>query len=88
MICLTTDDGAAIYPRFQFGADAQLLPGLPEIWTTLTRVYDDWDAALWLNTPVDECGGRTAAQRLRDDGVEGFREVLAEARENVSKLLT
>jgi hypothetical protein len=86
VICLTTDDGASIYPTFQV-EDARLIPGLPEIWQTLGHAYDALDAALWLNSPLEEWSGRTAAQMLRTGG-DDARAAVLEAEENVGRMLT
>lgn len=63
---LPTADGEMLFPTFQFGPNGELLPHLDEvIWILRFGLENEWSWALWLNTPLDVWGGRTAAQMLR-----------------------
>ncbi|WP_308798446.1 antitoxin Xre/MbcA/ParS toxin-binding domain-containing protein [Agromyces silvae] len=66
LLGLRTSDGAIVHPSFQFDDRGGLLPHLAEVQAILAPEMDDaWTRALWLNTPLDLWGGRTAAQMLR-----------------------
>lgn len=86
LIALTSSDNRLLYPEFQFGASGELLPHLDEILPALHRSYNDWDAALWLDTPSEEWGGKTAAQVLHGGDEEAYRRILAEARADAASL--
>lgn len=86
LIALTSADNKLLYPEFQFGRAGELLPHLDEVLPALRRSYNDWDAALWLNTPSDHWTGKTAAQVLREGNGEAYRRILAEARADAASL--
>ncbi|MDN3309335.1 hypothetical protein QWJ90_00135 [Microbacterium oryzae] len=55
-----------LFPTFQFSDDGATLPALPPVLEMLRNVLSDpWDVALWLNSPMDDRGGETAATLLR-----------------------
>ncbi|MDR1712297.1 MAG: hypothetical protein LBR58_10685 [Propionibacteriaceae bacterium] len=73
---LTTADGVAVYPAFQFDDSGRRLPGLREVVAALASGVDDaWTWAAWLNAQLP--GQSTMAQRLRSGDLAA---VLAEAR--------
>lgn len=86
LIALTSSNNRLLYPAFQFGPAGELLPHLDEVLPALRRSYNDWDAALWLNTPSDDWDGKTAAQVLHEGNEEAYRQVLAEARADAASL--
>lgn len=66
LLGLRTADDVIVHPSFQFDADGGLLPHLAEVQAILEPdMGDEWTRALWLNTPFEAWGGRTAAEMLR-----------------------
>jgi hypothetical protein len=75
LLRLTTADGVAVFPAFQFDDVGARLPGLKPVLDTLAGgLNDPWTWAAWLNTPGDD--GVTHAARLRQGDLA---VVLAEA---------
>ncbi|MHA3024347.1 hypothetical protein ACXPWS_29255 [Mycobacterium sp. BMJ-28] len=73
-----TDQGALVFPTFQFTIDGTVLPGLAAALQALASATSDtWQAALWMRTPTNELAGRTPCEALQQ-GDE--REVLAVAK--------
>jgi hypothetical protein len=71
ILSVSTREGDLLYPTFQFGPAGEALPHLAEIVRMLEPVTDDnWDKAIWLNTPTPTFDGRTAADSLRDGDAE------------------
>lgn len=70
ILALTTGNGARVYPAWQFTPDGQPLAGLPEVLDELLSATDPWTAAVWLTTPVERLGGRTAIEVLRASQVD------------------
>lgn len=84
LLGLRTANGEILYPSFQFDDDGDLLPHLPEVLGILRESIDDeWTRALWLNTPVEVWGGRTAAQMLRGSAEDAIA-VLRMAEDDVA----
>jgi hypothetical protein len=71
LLSVATAEGDLLYPTFQFGPAGEALPHLAEIVRLLEPITDDnWDKAIWLNTPTTTFDGRTAADSLRDGDAE------------------
>ncbi|HEU0257020.1 MAG TPA: hypothetical protein VFQ96_04190 [Microbacteriaceae bacterium] len=84
VLSITTSTGRILYPSFQFGPKAELLPGLPGVIQTLTeQAPNPLTQARWLNTPTTRFNGHTAAELLRDGHIES---VLAAARADAARL--
>ena len=63
---LRTSDGAFVYPVFQFDADNQVLPGLPDVLQCFDPDHvDDWTLAGWLLSRQRALGGKSVIDRLR-----------------------
>jgi small subunit ribosomal protein S19 len=64
--CMTSDR-VQLYPVWQFTDTGDLLPGLDDLLAVLWRgTHDGWTIALWLVTQVEELGGQSAVEWLRD----------------------
>lgn len=84
LLGLRTADGEVLHPSFQFDADGGLLPHLSELQSVLSAgIEDEWTRALWLNTPLEVWGGKTAAQMLRQSADDALT-VLRMAEQDVS----
>lgn len=60
------DDGGLVYPTWQFLDSGATIPALGEVLATLCGgTGDPWMAALWLQAPSDQLGGRCATAWLR-----------------------
>jgi len=84
---VTVKDGNTLYPSFQFGDDAGLLPHLASFSALIAKRTDNtdtWGLAIRLNAPIGEWGGRTAAELLR---TEHAKEVLLQTGEGASRAL-
>ncbi|MGO1543698.1 MAG: hypothetical protein ACTHXA_05070 [Gulosibacter sp.] len=85
LLATATADGTLLYPSFQFGPSGQLLPHLDEVQRILRdAISDPWTIALWLNTELEEHGGKTAAELLRGEDAE-IAAVIDLAREDVQR---
>lgn len=72
-----------LYPAFQFSASGQPLPGLARVLEALAaQLPSSWDQALWLNSPLEDAGGATAAELLHAGRID---EVVRMAREDVAR---
>lgn len=67
LLALRTEDGACLYPAFQFDGDGNAPPRLKELLRLLrSAIADDWTIALWLNNPQHILDGRTPIELLWD----------------------
>ncbi len=86
LLGVEADDGSILYPVFQFTADMAVLDGLPSVLKELHRVAEDgFSKAVWLTTPDDNLGGRTAIEWLREIGDVSC--LVADARADVGRLI-
>lgn len=88
LLGLKSADGEFLHPSFQFDAAGELLPRIHDVTRVLRRgITDEWTRAMWLNTPLEEWGGKSAAEKLRgtDDDAS---DVLALAEQDVASRLT
>ena len=100
MLACETADGQRLYPAWQFTSDGRTIPGLPAVLDVLLAVTEPWTAAIWLTTPADRLGGRSATDVLRSvtmtyadlqrpgeipQPLAGFDMVLAAAREDAAR---
>jgi hypothetical protein len=84
---LMTQEGETRYPSFQFDDNGTPLPHLAEFIERRTKREGRenlWGFAIWLNTPIDEWDGRTAAHLLRTPHAE---EVLLQTSEEYRRPL-
>ncbi len=65
VLACVTGDGQRVYPAWQFTPDARTLAGLTPVLRVLLSATDPWTAAIWLTTPDDRLGDRSAIQWLR-----------------------
>jgi hypothetical protein len=67
LLGLKTADGEVVYPTFQFGDGAQVIPGLAEVIQCFSRRTgtDDWTMAGWLVSPLRPLKGKSAIGWLR-----------------------
>ncbi|MBB1516520.1 hypothetical protein H5398_11150 [Tessaracoccus sp. MC1679] len=86
LLAVPADDGALLYPTWQFTPDLEPLAGLSEVLSELNRVAKDGlSKALWLTTPQGALGQVSAANWLaqgRDPAA-----VLALAHADVERML-
>jgi hypothetical protein len=60
-------DGQRVYPAWQFNSDGKPLPGLPAVLRVLLPATDAWTAAIWLTTPSERLGGKSAVGLLAEN---------------------
>ena len=86
LLAVPADDGALLYPTWQFTPDLEPLPGLSEVLGELHRVAKDGlSKALWLTTPQEALGHVSAANWLDKGGDPAT--VLALAHADVERML-
>lgn len=67
ILACRTADGHTVYPVWQFTSSGQLLTGLRDVLAALCAATEDpWTVAVWLRTPVDDLGGRSAVEWLQE----------------------
>lgn len=63
------DDGAVVYPAWQFLKNGATIPAFAEVLATLAEGTDDpWMLALWMRAPSDDLDGQCPSDWLRRDG--------------------
>lgn len=65
-----------LYPRWQFGPDGALLPGLPEVFA-FAPSDDPWGVADLLTSPKHTLDDRTPIEALRDDPESALAQIRA-----------
>lgn len=86
LLAVPADDGALLYPTWQFTPDLEPLAGLSEVLGELHRVAKDGlSKALWLTTPQEALGHVSAANWLDQGGDPAT--VLALAHTDVERML-
>lgn len=86
LLAVEADDGSLLYPTWQFTKDFGVVEGLPAVLRELGKVAEDgFSKAVWLTTPQDVLGGRTAAEWLSERGDPERVRVAAES--DVRRLL-
>lgn len=85
LLAPATSTGRRVYPAWQFGPDAQVLPGLPDVLQTLLAGTDTWTATVWLATPTERFGRCSAVDLLREGASDVVQQVLAAATEDAAR---
>jgi hypothetical protein len=67
LLACETGDGRRVYPAWQFTPDGRTIPGFTAVLQTMLAATDPWTAAIWLTTPSDRLGGRSAIDVLRSE---------------------
>lgn len=83
LLACETSDGQRVYPAWQFTPDGRTIPGITTVLRTLLAVTDPWTAAIWLTTPSERLGNRSAIEVLK--GGYATEPVFAAAREDATR---
>ena len=61
VIACQLEGGQWVYPTWQFTESRTVHPHLITLWQTLRESADPWTCAIWLRSPQEELGDRSAA---------------------------
>jgi len=79
LIACQLDGGQWVYPIWQFTEARTVHPHLITLWQTLRESADPWTCAIWLRSPQEEFGDRSAADWITDGHSVDTALVLARA---------